>query len=156
MAKKRRKPRVYLDTSCIGRILDGSGDARDALLALLASIQYKQLVFVSSAWLLRELSDTEPVSDRIQLTAAVPKGEWVQWDRTLARHAQRLVIPLQLDDDPSGVADCRHVASAPKGQAEYLITHDSRFFEAMRQSGKLIAPLRPARLVQWQEDVYGS
>jgi predicted nucleic acid-binding protein len=130
MARTKPKPRVYLDSSCIGRVLDESGEAKDALLALLANIEHKQLVFVNSAWLDSELRETEPKPVRVKLLKAVPKGEWVQWDRALARSALKWATALGLDDDDSGEADCRHLASALRGRADILITHDGRFYEA--------------------------
>ena len=156
MAIKRRKPRVYLDASCIGRILDRDGDAQQSLLALLAQFEYDQLVFIESAWLRRELRQIKPRTARMKVSKIVPKGDWVQWDSALGREADEWVLRLGLMDDDSGLADCRHLACAIRGEADVLVTHDGRFYEALRQHAKLIKPLRPAPLVGWQEIVYGS
>lgn len=149
-----RKPRVYLDTSCFGRLIESAGAARNAALALIAEIEHNQLTFLDSAWLRKELDEAQPESLRRMLLAVVPAGDWVQWDSSLARDARRWAIALGLEDDESGIADCRHLVSALRGNADVLITHDGRFFEAMRQHAKLLAPLRPCRLIGWQEVVF--
>lgn len=154
MAKRRRKPRVYLDTSVFGRLIESANAARDAALALIAEIEHKQLVFVDSAWLQKEVDEIEPRSIRLMLKAAIPDGDWVQWDTALGREARSWVIALGLEDDESGIPDCRHLASAIRGSADVLVTHDGQFFEALRQHAKLIAPLKPSKLIGWQEVVF--
>ncbi len=149
-----RKPRVHLDTSCFGRLADSRGEALDAAKALIAEINYRQLVYISSAWVVRELEQVEPKSLRSRFLANVPKGDWIQWDAALGRDARRWALALGLDDDESGEADCRHLACALRGDARFLVTHDSRFFEAMRQSAKILTPLRPVKLVGWQEVIF--
>lgn len=150
----RRKPRVYLDTSCVGRLIDDSGPALTAVRSLLAAIDDGLIVFVDSAWLDTELREARPTTTRDFLLKSIPHGQWVQWDSALRRDAVRWAIALGLDGDESGEADCRHLACALRGDADVLVTHDGRFYEAMRQNAKLLTPLRPARLLQWQEVVF--
>jgi hypothetical protein len=133
--------------------LDPTGLARDAIDCLLVAFTGNVLTFVDSGWLDTELRQTEPESSRNMLLRSVPNGHWVQWDAALRRDAVRWAIGLGLQGDDSGEADCRHLACALRGDAGVLVTHDGRFYEAMRQHAKLLVPLRPAKLIGWQEYV---
>jgi hypothetical protein len=103
------------------------------------------------------LDEAMPASKRRKLLSLVPRGHlFVPWSGRVARAARIWVQRLDLGAVPSGIGDCRHLVSALYGGARFLVTHDARFYEAMRQCAKILAPLRPVWLTDWEEQLYGD
>jgi hypothetical protein len=115
-----------------------------------------RLRFAASSWLRFEINRILPVSRRRRVHGLVPSSSvYVPWNRGIANLAQQWAGRLGLRQDSADEADCRHVACAKLAGASYLITHDERFYEALRQHAKLLAPLRPVRLTEWREVIHG-
>jgi hypothetical protein len=148
-----RSPLVYLDACCFGIVAQRtiSMTALHELNGLLRAIELGELRFAASAWLETELAMAQPASRRRRLLSLIPPDDlFVPWNKKLGREAESWVSKLGLENDGSGVQDCRHVACALAAGADYLITHDNRFFEAMRQHAILLKPLKPVQLMKWR------
>lgn len=152
----RKLPLVYLDTCCFGVVAQKRTDvdAQRALLALLAQFEFLQLRYCGSTWLEIELAKAQPRSKARRLSSLVPREDL---HVPLTPKVKRLAIQLRAklkDADESALPDCRHLASAIVGGADFVVTYDARFFEFMRQCGTMIKPVKPVWLIGWQEVVF--
>ncbi|MCC6572993.1 MAG: hypothetical protein IT462_04295 [Planctomycetes bacterium] len=157
-----RKTLIYIDACCFGVFVEKRIDveAQAEMRFLLAAIEYGRLRFLHSSWLRTELSETRPVSKARKLLSYVPQqAGFVGLSAEVKQEAQRLARWTGLESDPSGLYDCRHLASALHGGANFLVTFDSNFHEKCRQHVKLFAAWRPFRVVWlpgWEQEVYGE
>lgn len=149
---------MYMDACCFGVVAQKRWniDAEFALRSLLLEIEFERVGFIDSAWLRFELKNVARDSVRRKLLSLVPAGRLVvPWNPSISREAEDWVSRLNLEQDASGERDCRHVVCALRGGADFLVTHDRRFFEHLRQRVRILQGLKPVWLLDWKESIHG-